>query len=52
VIGLYFFGNAVLPVLGPKRFLGFYAAALCVSALTWSSSTGAMAARSSARWPR
>jgi membrane associated rhomboid family serine protease len=36
VIGLYFFGNAVLPVLGAKRFLGFYAAALCVSELTWS----------------
>jgi membrane associated rhomboid family serine protease len=35
VIGLYFFGNAVLPVLGPKRFLGFYASALCVSSLTW-----------------
>jgi membrane associated rhomboid family serine protease len=35
VIGLYFFGRAVLPVLGPKRFLGFYAAALCVSSLTW-----------------
>jgi membrane associated rhomboid family serine protease len=35
VIGLYFFGNAVLPVLGPKRFLGFYVSALCVSSLTW-----------------
>jgi membrane associated rhomboid family serine protease len=35
VIGLFFFGRAVLPVLGPKRFLGFYAAALCVSSLTW-----------------
>jgi membrane associated rhomboid family serine protease len=35
VLALYFLGRELLPMLGPRRFLGLYGAATIVSALAW-----------------
>ena len=35
VIALYFLGRELLPMLGPRRFLGLYATATLVGALAW-----------------
>jgi membrane associated rhomboid family serine protease len=35
VLAIYFIGREVLPILGPRRFLSFYASALAVGALAW-----------------
>ena len=35
LLGLYFLGRPLLPLLGEKRFLGFYAAAVVVGGLAW-----------------
>ena len=35
VIGLYFLGRVLLPVLGPSRFLGLYAAAVLLGGVVW-----------------
>ena len=36
LLGLYFLGRELLPLLGEKRFLGFYAAAVVLGGLAWS----------------
>jgi membrane associated rhomboid family serine protease len=36
VLGLYFIGREVLPLVGSRRFLGFYAAAVVAGGLAWS----------------
>lgn len=35
LLGLYFIGRELLPVLGSKRFVGLYVAAILTGALTW-----------------
>ena len=35
VLALYFLGRELLPMLGPKRFVGLFAAATIAGGLTW-----------------